>query len=215
MQSIGNFLHFEPNLAYGTSNYAWIGNNNPLVGVRGYYLQAGGGSASYPSISFYADTNTGFYSSTSDTINIAIGGVNKYQWNTYNFQPTNNGIIDLGHASYRWEDVYAENGTIQTSDLRDKTDIQSTTLGLDFIKSLNPVSYKWKDKPGKQTHYGIIAQEVLETLKDYGIDSIQDFGGITGDDETHYGARYTEFVPILIKAIQELSDKIKKLEEGE
>jgi hypothetical protein len=85
---------------------------------------------------------------------------------------------------------------------------------LEFIKDLNPVTYKWKKKKEHkldQVHYGIIAQETLEALKKYGIDSNEDFGGITGNDEDHYGARYTEFVAILIKAVQELSDEIDKL----
>ncbi len=215
MQSISDYLILEPNLPYGTTNYAWIGKNNPLVGMRSYYIQAGAGNASGPSISFYTDTNTGFYSSTSDTINIALGGVNKYQFSTGYLQPTNDGIIASGHTSYRWDTVYSQNGVSTVSDAREKTDILPVPLGLDFIKSLNPVSYKWKEKPNTLTHYGILAQEVLETLKDFGIDSMQDFSVITGDEDTRYGANYTEFIPILIKAIQELSDKIKKLEEGE
>jgi delta-aminolevulinic acid dehydratase/porphobilinogen synthase len=64
------------------------------------------------------------------------------------------------------------------------------------------------------THYGIIAQDVIETLKNYGVDSLDDFGGITHDkEEDTYGARPTEFVSILIKAIQELSDEVKELKE--
>ena len=40
-----------------------------------------------------------------------------------------------------------------------------------------------------------------------------DFGGIHGEDETYYGARYQEFIPILMKAVQELSAEIKELKE--
>ena len=75
------------------------------------------------------------------------------------------------------------------------------------------MSYKWKDKVDEPTHYGLLAQEVIENLKDNGIDSIQDFGGITGSDDGRYGARYTEFVPILIKAIQELTNTVNDLDE--
>ena len=66
-----------------------------------------------------------------------------------------------------------------------------------------------------QTHYGIIAQEVMETLEKYGISSVEEFGGITyeGGEEDYYGARYTEFIPMLIKAVQELSDEVKELKE--
>jgi hypothetical protein len=35
-------------------------------------------------------------------------------------------------------------GTVQNrSDLRDKTDVRDTTLGLNFVMSLRPVDYKW------------------------------------------------------------------------
>ena len=72
-----------------------------------------------------------------------------------------------------------------SSDCRDKTDIESFTTGLDFIKALRPVTYKWdsrssyweKDEDGnlvknnsvvpdgthkqQKTYLGLIAQEVL------------------------------------------------------
>ena len=56
----------------------------------------------------------------------------------------------------------------------------------------------------------------MGVLKNYGITSVNDFGGLHRagtDDEDLYGARYTEFVAILIKAIQELSAKVKALED--
>jgi trimeric autotransporter adhesin len=42
----------------------------------------------------------------------------------------------LGQGSERWQAVYAVNGTIQTSDRRQKTDITEALLGSDFIKTL-------------------------------------------------------------------------------
>jgi hypothetical protein len=129
---------------------------------------------------------------------------------TRNLMPQADDTYDLGHSSYRWDDIYATNGTIQTSDKRDKKDIVATSLGLEFLNKLNPVSYKWAtDSKNTSTHYGLIAQEVLETLKECGIESRDEFGGITGDEETRYGARYGEFIAILIKAVQELSEQVK------
>ena len=49
-----------------------------------------------------------------------------------------------GGVSNRWSVIYAVNGTIQTSDINSKIDIAESTLGIGFIKSLNPVSYKFK-----------------------------------------------------------------------
>ena len=140
--------------------------------------------------------------------------------NTHNISnvdilPNTDNSLDLGSASYRWVDIHATNSTIQTSDRRLKEQIKSTNLGLDFINDLNPISYRWKDNTTKtpRTHYGLVAQDVLSTLEQHGITDRADFAGIVGNEEVFYGARYTEFVTILIKAIQELSIKIEKLEE--
>jgi hypothetical protein len=46
--------------------------------------------------------------------------------------------------------VYAYNGTIQTSDIRDKAGVEDSDLGLDFILALTPRSYRWKDLPGEE-----------------------------------------------------------------
>lgn len=60
------------------------------------------------------------------------------------FFPITDNTISLGATGQRWTAVWAANGTIQTSDERDKTDVEISSLGLSFIKSLRPVSYKWK-----------------------------------------------------------------------
>ena len=216
----GNKLHLEPSVAFSSAkNNAWIGYNKPLVGVNAYYLFAGDGSAASPSISFYegGDWDTGFYTSAANTIDITLGGTHEYSFTTSSFAPAAPDANDLGSSSFLWDDVWATNGTIETSDRRLKDQIKPTTLGLDFINGLNPVSYKWNSKSTSKsrhiTHYGLVAQEVIDTLKDFGLNYEEDFAGITGDEETTYGARYTEFVPILIKAVKELSEKVKKLEE--
>ena len=231
---------------YPDTSSGW--NSQPFNGLVGYYHFAGDGTDSYPSFTFTGDPNTGFYRIASGhvgysddsilrvnfgshsftpsgddarTVDFSVSGTAGFTSNIYSSgcRPTDDDEKDLGHAIYRWDDIYATNNTIQTSDIRLKEDITPTKLGLDFINDLNPVSYKWKNKKeGKQdqTHYGIIAQEVIESLKKYGIDSLDDFGGlhkdITGEDD-RYGARYTEFIPILMKAVQELSAEIKELKE--
>jgi hypothetical protein len=183
----------------------------------------------------YSDDNTyrvGFGNNTahttqssSDVSPVATGAefgvagaaiINSYLYAGSVFPKTDN-VDDLGSSTRRWDDIYTASGNIATSDIRLKEAIKPTALGLDFINDLNPVSYKWIDKRNgdkpDQTHYGIIAQEVIETLKKHGIDSIMDFGGIHGEEETYYGTRYQEFIPILMKAVQELSVEVKELKE--
>lgn len=131
------------------------------------------------------------------------------------FYPRFNGGPDLGTSGRRWNTVYATTATINTSDAREKRNIATSTLGLDFINQLNPVSYKRID--GIRTHYGLIAQEVEQVLNDNNI-STQDFAGFIRGDVTDpdsiLGLRYSEFISPIIKAIQELNNRIETLENG-
>ena len=124
--------------------------------------------------------------------------------------------IDLGSSSARFDDIYATNGTIQTSDQNEKNTITNSDLGLDFINKLSPKSYKFNGKT--RTHYGLIAQDVETVLSDIS-KSTGDFAGfIKGDisekqdgSSYRYGLRYGEFIAPLIKALQEADDKIDAL----
>lgn len=60
-----------------------------------------------------------------------------------NLQPITDNAVQLGASGARVSSIWAANGTIQTSDERFKGDIQDSVLGLGFVQSLRPVSYKW------------------------------------------------------------------------
>jgi len=60
-----------------------------------------------------------------------------------NVIPNSNNAYSLGNSSNKWTQVWATTGTIQTSDITEKTNIENSILGLDFINRLNPVSYKY------------------------------------------------------------------------
>jgi len=115
---------------------------------------------------------------------------------------------DCGVNGAKWDDVYATNGTIQTSDRNEKNTIVASDLGLDFINKLNPVSYKFNNKT--RTHYGLIAQDIETVLNDIGKPS-SGFAGFIKEDDS-YGLRYNEFMSPLIKAVQELAAKVAALE---
>ena len=113
-----------------------------------------------------------------------------------------------------------------TSDERLKTDIADTTLGLEFVKKLRPVSFKWKDRsnqtlegssnpkdPGVRDHQGFIAQQVKSVLDSFGIDSAIHTHINAPDNELHdiHGLRLEEMVAPLVKAIQEQDVEIQTL----
>jgi len=87
--------------------------------------------------------------------------------------------IDLGHTSYRFDDIYATNGTIQTSDETEKQNIASLTSA--EITAATAISklfktYKWKDKVAAKgddarTHTGVVAQQVETAMSDAGLDA--------------------------------------------
>ena len=145
-------------------------------------------------------------------------------------KPYDDNAHDLGASGQRWDDVYATNGSIQTSDRNEKNTIVDTDLGLSFVNKLKPVSYKFNGKT--RTHYGLIAQDVETTLSDISKPTTGFAGFIKEDipdklyaeeDEipegkkvgdlktaayTTYGLRYNEFISPLIKAVQELSTEV-------
>ena len=151
----------------------------------------------------------------SGTGSIYMGGVND------SFSPLLDNSNDLGRSNNRWDDIYATNATIQTSDANDKSDIADSDLGLSFVSQLTPRKYKFINGNSNRTHYGLIAQEVANVLDENNIDS-SDFAGFIkaevkntkdeGTGEYKLGLRYTEFISILIKSIQELEERIKQLE---
>ena len=86
---------------------------------------------------------------------------------------------DIGSATIRWDDVYATNGTIQTSDQNEKQSIQSlTTDEMNVAKRLSPLikTFKWNSSveekgDNARTHTGIIAQDVQQAFTDEGLDA--------------------------------------------
>jgi hypothetical protein len=112
------------------------------------------------------------------------------------------------------------------SDSRDKTDITPINVGLDFVKDLNPVTFRWDKRSSyedrtptgenklEELTLGFLAQEVEEVEKSYGYDIVNKTNLVVDRDieQDHYGITYEKMIPILTKAIQELEARVKELE---
>jgi len=134
------------------------------------------------------------------------------------FRPTSNNVISLGTSSSKWTAVYAVNGTIQTSDLRFKTNISDINYGLNEVMKLRPVSYSWKNEKmniGTGKNLGFIAQELETIIPDVVIHTQTEIDKETGQLQNEfsdtYGVKYSEIVPVLVKAIQEQQAQIEQL----
>jgi hypothetical protein len=138
--------------------------------------------------------------------------------------------VQLGNSAtttYAW-------GAVQNrSDARDKADVRDTVLGLSFICDLRPVDYRWdirddyvqvdenglvtllpKDGSKKRNryHHGLLAQELKAVMDKHSVDfgGFQDLRINGGGDALTVG--YSELIAPMIKAIQELTARVKELE---
>lgn len=117
-----------------------------------------------------------------------------------NFEPSNNYLyLYYSGSGYDWIPMNKE-----ISDRRYKHNIEASTVsGLDVVKNLKTYSYR-KEYDGKieDISCGIMAQDVQKYAPE----------AFFENPDGAYSYRTFELVPYLIKAIQELNQKIEKLE---
>mgnify|MGYP006451465783 FL=1 len=105
------------------------------------------------------------------------------------------------------------------SDRRDKTDIIESEYGLNFVEKLKPVQFTWKRREleegdknnphnGKK-RLGFIAQDFQDAMPD-GENDILDL--VNEANPQRIEAKYGNLIPILVKSIQELQEKVHSLE---
>lgn len=134
------------------------GNFNTAVGYSALRASTGASwNTAFGHTSLTANTSgnlntaVGFdslYANTTGSRNTAIGwrslGVLTTATNCsaigYDAQVTGSNQIQLGDSNVT---VYAQSALQTRSDLRDKTEVRDTELGLNFISSLRPVDFKW------------------------------------------------------------------------
>ncbi len=229
------------------------GSNNTALGFQAAYANTTGDQncalnyrALYSNTSGLGNIAIGhvaLYENTTGNNNVAIGRIaGRYEVGTTN--PANyNNTICLGYQAFAGGNnqvqlgnstttTYAYGSVQDRSDKRDKTDIRDTRLGLDFIKSLRPVDFRWdmrddyfddvddervavpKDGSRKRNrfHHGLIAQEVKQAADEQGIDfgGYQDHKVNGGVDILSLG--YSELIAPLIKAVQEQQAVIEQLQ---
>lgn len=186
-----------------------IGSGNFVVSSGGAITARSGvlGNASY---STFAGNGIQFSGPVYITGLLTLGSAGLES--TGNLIPTEDAFGSVGQSGRRWLEFWAQDGTINTSDMSDKKDIQSIDKAVAFIRALPPVQYKWKN--GKRNHHGFLAQDVKNVL-----DSLDmDFGFYVdpevGGEEGHKGLRYTELIAPIVHTIQDLYRKIEELENG-
>ncbi len=123
-------------------------------------------------------------------------------------------VWDSSNQTYRFKvngsgTVFATNTTISSiSDERLKENIKDLDVGLDAIMALRPRKYDWKVQSGNsgKNVRGFIAQEVETIFPDL-IDEWKNKDD--NENAITYKSLRQDFIPILVKAIQELNQKVE------
>jgi hypothetical protein len=126
---------------------------------------------------------------------------------------------DVGSLSFRWQDIYATNGTIQTSDVNEKQQIaELTTQEMEAAKAISKLfkTFKWNssvDEKGDDAriHTGVIAQEVEAAMTAAGLDAGR-YGFFissdwideeTGEERNRKGVRYPQLMAFVGAATEQ------------
>ena len=130
--------------------------------------------------------------------------------------PEYDGAGSLGYSNYRWSVVYAQTGTISTSDREKKAEISDELDRYDALFArLRPVCYRLKNGTSGRVHTGLIAQDVEQALAACGLTG-QDFAAFVRSPRegggADYGLRYEEFIALCIRQIQRLQARVERLE---
>ena len=185
-------------------------NNSSSTATYGVYGLAGGANSGknygvFGLLQSGSYNGTGVYGSNSTTVpTISARYAGYFYGNTY----------VNGHLSYT--------SSSQTSDARLKTNISDIkTDALLKIKELHPVQFQWQqvedisiedsvivktphfseDVDFNQQHYGFLAQEVQKIFPDIVLEG----------SDGYLSVNYTELIPLLIQAVQELSTEMEEL----
>ena len=125
--------------------------------------------------------------------------------------------VDLGYAQGRFDDIYATNGTIQTSDRNEKQDIEALSdaeqrvavAAKGLLRKFRWISSVEENGDDARIHFGIIAQDLQDAFTAEGLDAGRYAMFInstwtdeeTGEERSRMGVRYSELLAFIISAI--------------
>lgn len=224
-----NFLQIIDNT--GNTIFKSPGSGNICVGTTsGYNLSTGAGNTLLGNSSGYAITagsgNTCLGNGAGGTItggpNNTFIGINAGNASGSPFIGGNNICIGSGSfasTSSVFNEIALGNSAITAlrcavtsitslSDGRDKTNVQESAYGLDLVKSLKPVTFEWDTRDGAKKgdkDLGFIAQDLQSVDDEY-------LGLVYDENPERLEASYGRLIPVLVKAIQELTAKVEALE---
>ena len=234
-------LQTADNISIGknAARYNQSGGQTVCIGADAMYSAAGTGTGNTTAIGFRAlyevtgsgntavGTNSGA-SMTSGTQNTIIGYEAAHATGSgtrlttgsnntvigYNSLPSSSTVsntITLGNSSITTLRCQVTSITA-LSDQRDKTNIATSQYGLELVNQLRPVTFDWNTRDGAKVgikDIGFIAQELVEV--EDALNAHDTLALTYRDNPEKLEASYGRLIPILVKAIQELSAEVEIL----
>lgn len=202
------------------------GTDNIAMGWKALYSNIGGATAGDGTSGFgnigiglsalqlntTGKTNTAVGYSAGNTA--TTGSNNTYLG--YNAQPasvTDGNKITLGDSNITHLRCQVTSITA-LSDARDKTGIQDSVYGLEFINKLRPVTFEWNMRDGGkagQKDLGFLAQDFVELEDELDAHEVLNLTMRSNPDKLE--ASYGRLVPILVRAVQDLSAEVQSLKQ--
>jgi hypothetical protein len=192
-----------------TGNSIAIGSNALNQNDGGYQNTAVGRSASFDNTSGYRNTSLGYQAgctTTTGNYNTSLG------YNAHTSSATSSGQFTLGDSNIT--NLRCNDQTISSlSDGRDKTDVEDLPLGMEFLKTLRPVKFKWETRDGsaKDGTYeaGFIAQELLAAQESADADYLR---AVLTDNPEKLEAAYAKLLPVIVQALKDVDGRLSALE---
>lgn len=199
-------------------------------GTPGMHMESANGNSEFRVTDNGAAMESGWCSvvANGSTGNVSVTAANEFYVNAYGSYGYVFGsslysqdAAYLGISSDPWEAVYANTGTIQTSDERAKTDIvRDLSKYREFFMKLLPACGKYKDGTSGRTHLYFIAQDVEKAMEECGLTDL-DFAGLIKSpvlDENGnvidyvYALRYAEYIPLIVDIVQQQAVQLQEQE---
>ncbi len=212
-ECLSNALDLASNIAIGTGCMKFTTNSTPITKASNNIaigISAGRNLESAGAPTASNNTIIGRFAGTEMTTginNIVIG--NEAEANT----PTSANSITLGDNQI--SSLRCNVNTITSlSDARDKKGVKTLGVGIDFIKGLKPVEFIWDERgeKGKKDikDFGFIAQDLKKSQEETDIADTLNLVSESNPDKLE--ASYGRLLPIIVKAMQEISEKIELIE---
>jgi hypothetical protein len=180
------------------------GGSNTAVGIGSLFSNTGGGNTAIGEFALYNAT-TG---ANNIGIGVNAGRTGGSPEGIVNITTESNRIV-MGNDDHTCAQIKI--AWTATSDCRDKTCFKPIAHGLDFVRALKPTEYQFKqggrdsaETDGKR-RYGFLAQDILPLEGDAPVI-------ISADNPEKLQYTESHLIPILVKAIQELTARVEELE---